>query len=829
MKTFIVRIVGGLMLLGAALFLGAVGLAPVPPLGPVLDPANGVWAVARAARPLSGSVRITALEQPVDVVIDRRGVPHIYASTELDAHRALGYLVARDRLFQLELQTRAGSGRLTEWIGAAGLESDREARRLGFPRLVERSVARADTTAEGYRAVRAYADGVNAWIDRMSRADLPLEFRLLRKRPERWDVANTYYLLARMALTLAYNDPSLLKADAAARVGWVAADALFPVNAPIQEPIQPNSVDAPRYAFAPIPPPGPGDSAAAVTVALAARAFSATRARGEEAVGSNNFAVAPEKTAAGHALLAGDPHLELTLPSIWYQVHLVVPGRLDVQGVTLPGAPWVTIGFNRDIAWSFTNTGSDVNDYYRETVDDRDRPTRYQVDGEWQPLDVRVEAYRGPRGDTLAVDTMRFTHRGPLVPVDSTWLSMAWTVYAGRSSADLFVRANRARTAGEFLEAMQAYDSPAQNMLVADRRGTIAIRSTGRYPTRPGAGRGDVIWDGSRSASDWTGSLPIELYPFSLNPLRGFLSSANQQPVDPLMNPSYLGAHWYSPWRALRINALLRADATVTPDELRRVQIDHTSARALAFLPLLLGPAADSGSTRASAADAAEARRLLRDWNGRYDRENRRAVLFEAVMRELVRRTWDELAPAGAPPDSAYPAPKPEDAVLLALFEDSTNAWWDHRGTPDRVERRDDIIDRALAAGLARARREHGEPDGEGWRWGAVHQANIHHLLRIPAFGALGLPVDAGPSAVNPSSGRGTAGASWRMVVELGSEIAAWATYPGGQSGNPASPHYADFLPVWREGRLDSLISPAAATEFSAGSIESRVRFRPGR
>lgn len=828
MHRLLLRLVPGAAVLAGCVVLGAAGAGRLPAVGPLLDPASGIWAVARAAEPIGGRLSLRGLQAPVEVVVDRRGVPHIFAASELDAYRALGFLTARDRLLQLELQTRAAAGRLTEWVGEVALGADRQARRLGFPRLVEQSLAGMDTASEGYRSIAAYAEGVNAWIDGMRPADLPLEYRLLGVRPERWSPANTLYLLGRMALTLALNDPSLAKAAAAARVGWEAADALFPVNAPLQEPIQPNPVDRPRQLTGPIPGPGPGDSGAAraaTRLAAAHAAFGMGR-RGPEdvAYGSNNWAVSPARSATGHALLAGDPHLELSLPSIWYQAHLVVPGRLDVQGVTLPGAPWVIIGFNREVAWSFTNTGADVNDYYEESVDDPDHPARYRLDGEWRPLERRVEVFLDRAGDTLAVDTLRFTHRGPLQRTDAGWLSMAWTIYSGRSSADHFVRANRARTVGEFLEAMRDYEAPAQNMLVADRRGTIAVRSTGRYPRRA-AGRGDRVLDGTRSAADWNGALPLEYYPFSLNPARGFLSSANQQPVDPAVNPRYLGADWPGPWRALRINALLRGDSAVSVEAMARLQADHTGARALAFLPRLLAPAGDPARATPVPDGAAEARRLLAGWTGRYARDDRQAVLFEAVMRELGRRTWDELIPPGAP-DSAVPRPRPDDAVLLALLDQPDNPWWDDRRTPE-VERRDDVIDAALAAGLERARREHGEPGGEGWRWDAVHRANIHHLLRIPALSALGLPVDAGPSTVNPSSGRGTAGASWRMVVELGPEVRAWAIYPGGQSGNPASRHYRDLLPAWLDGRLDPLPNPASADALDRAQIESRLTLRP--
>lgn len=821
----------GALLLAAGVAAAVRPLGPLPPVGPLLEPAGGVWALARAATaPTDRTITNPLFGDDVRVVIDDRGVPHIYAAGELDAYRALGFLVARDRLFQLEVQTRAAAGTLTELVGDKALGLDRDARRLGFARLVERTMKSIDTTQPAYQSVKAYAEGVNAWIDQMRPADLPLEYRLLGRRPARWKPANTYFLLARMALTLAYNDASVLKARAASRVGAVAADALFPVNAPIQDPIQPNPADGTRWAFTPLPPPGAPDSGTPAAVAAldaAQRALGGPlRWTGEEALGSNNWAVAPGRSASRHALLAGDPHLELTLPSIWYQAHLVVGDRLDVAGVTLPGAPWVVIGFNRQIAWSMTNTGSDVNDFYRETVDDQRHPTRYQLDGTWKPIELRTETYRAPDGRVLAVDTMRFNHRGPLWLVDSTWLSMAWTLYQGGSTGAEFLGMNRAASAGEFLEASAGYSVPAQNMIVADRRGTIAIRSTGRYPLRPGDGRGDLIRDGSTTASDWNGDLPVEFYPFSLNPARGFLSSANQQPVDPEVNSRFLGANWYSPWRAMRINTLLRADSQVTVDAMRRFQTDPGSARADQFMPVLFRVGADS-VRMAAMPRAREAARLLAGWDRHYDVRNRGAVLFEAVMEELGRRTWDELAPPTRAAATG-PSPRPAEAILLGLTADSASVWWDDRATPV-VEHRDDIIAASLAAGLDSVVARHGPVGSPAWEWGKAHHANIYHLLKLPALSALDLAVQGGPSTLSPSSGRGTAGASWRMVVELGAQVTAWATYPGGQSGNPASPHYRDFLPAWLAGRLDSLVVPRTAEAFPASRVEGRVHFRNGR
>ena len=832
MRTTLVAI-----LLAALLYAGGRPLGTAPPLGPMLDPANGVWAVARrTALPRDAEARLPGLGARVRVLYDARGVPHIFAATEEDAARALGYVVARDRLFQLEVQTRAAAGTLAALAGAPALPADREMRRLGMARSAERRWRAADTTSPSARQIIAYAQGVNAWIDALRPRDYPIEYRLLGRRPVRWEPVNSIHLINRMGWTLAYTEKELRRYAVQAVVGRAAAEALFPVNAPIQEPIQPNGLGAPRFVRAPLPPPGPPDPGAEqVAAALAAflpgggATIRALEARAGDALGSNNWVVAPRRARNGHALLAGDPHLELTLPSVWYEAHLVVPGRLDVYGVTLPGAPWIVIGFNREVAWTFTNTDADVVDYYEERVDDAARPGRYFLDGSWRQLEWHIETYRGPKGDVLSADTVPYTHRGPMRRVGSRWLSMRWTVLEADTEQEALRRVGFARSAAELLRGMALFGAPAQNVAVADRAGTIAIRATGTYPLRPADGRGDIVRDGSTSRSDWRGAWPVERYPQAMNPAQGFLASANQQPVDPLDEPTYLGADWVAPWRAMRINALLRADSAVTPDAMRSYQTDPGSARAEHFVPFFLD-AAQRVLARPDAAPGAgsrlrEAATLLGEWDRRYTKDGERAVLFELAMSELEARTWDELRP---PADAPYDAPVPSSMTLARLLADPASAWWDDRRTPDMVETRDDVLAASLAEALVRARREHGEP-GARWRWSRVRHANIYHLLRVPSFSALGLTVQGGPGALNPSAGSGTHGASWRMVVELGPEVRAWGTYPGGQSGNPVSPRYADRLPRWVAGELEPLVFPRDSADLMRAGVSAALTLTPER
>jgi penicillin amidase len=487
----------------------------------------------------------------------------------------------------------------------------------------------------------------------------------------------------------------------------------------------------------------------------------------------------------------------------------------------MPGAPVIGVGFNRAVAWTFTHTEPDVVDFSAETVDDTARPTRYMVDGAWRPIERRVERYLDPAGRVVAADTVLYTHRGPMRREGRGWLSMRWTVLDPSNEVGALVGAAHAHSVAEWYEAMRDWSAPAQNMLVADRSGTIAIRSMGHFPLRASGPTGAEIADGSRSASDWTGFRALDRYPSATNPVQGFLASANQQPVDPRADTSYLGAAWADPWRAIRINTLLRADSAATPESMRRHQTDPGSARADAFVPAFLAAAASRG--RLDAHDrVAEAARLLGEWDRRYTRDDKRAALFELAMAELVRRTWDELAPAGT-----RRVATPAGSVLARMLRDSASAWWDDARTPGVRERRDDILVASLRAALDSAERKYGPWDGPGWRWGTVQQANIGHMLGLAGFSRRGLEVQGGPSTLNPVAGRGTFGPSWRMVVELGDDVRAWGVYPGGQSGNPASRRYDDRIAKWQGGELDSLRVPSSAEALGAAHRSATLTLLP--
>jgi penicillin amidase len=285
------------IVLAAALYAGARPVGPLPPLGALLDPAHGIWASAETTvLPRNATAKIPGLDGPVDVRYDSRGVPHIFATTEEDVYRALGYVVARDRLFQLDIQTRAASGRLTELVGQAGLGLDETPRLLGMPRAAERKFAALDPNGTSRRIMDAYTAGVNAYVDALAPKNYPIEYKLLHARPARWSAINSIHLLNRMGWTLASSNPDQMLARAAAVVGERAAESVFPVHTPIEEPIQPEpGWTGPRDSFGPIAPPGASDSGAIQLSSLLQRFPRNDPGAEYRSFASNNWAVAPSR------------------------------------------------------------------------------------------------------------------------------------------------------------------------------------------------------------------------------------------------------------------------------------------------------------------------------------------------------------------------------------------------------------------------------------------------------------------------------------------------------------------------------------------------------
>jgi penicillin amidase len=740
------------------------------------------WLLLASLPETEGEIAVPGLAAPVRIVRDAAAVPHVAAGSEADAYLAMGFLHGQDRLWQMEFHRRLARGRLAEVLGPAALPFDRFFRTLGLARRAEAAAAGLDPEAR--RLLETYARGVDAAVARFGRV-LPPEFLALRHRPEPWRPADSILFQKLMALDLSLNwRDELLRARLLQRLGPERLKELWPGSSP-GDPVTLSALaglDLERLtAVLPAAPP-PG-------------------------LGSNVWVADGARTASGRPLLANDPHLRLQMPGHWYLAQLEAPG-LGVIGATLPSLPFVVLGRSRDIAWGFTNTGSDTQDLFVERVDPAD-PGRYLTPGGSAPFLRREEtiAVRGRAPETLAV---RETRHGPvisdLVPTagevagEGRVLALAWTQLRDEDTTMAAGFAlGRARDWPGFVAAVERYQGAQQNMAYADRSGLIGMISPGVVPVRRG-GDGTLPVPGWTGEYDWTGTIPASELPRETAPARGLLVNANNRLVDGAY-PHFLTQAWEPPLRAERLESLLGDARGLDAERMAAVQLDVGSMLAESFLPWLL---------EARPADAAppDLFAAMAGWDWRMAADRPEPLLFAAWYKALAEAVYaDELGPL-------FPAFRGIRAEFMRHVRETAPAWCDDVRTPE-PEDCADASGRALAA----ARRELGErygTDWRRWRWGEAHPAVLGHapfeempLLR--PFFSLVLPVGGDSSTVNVAhvgSARpelpfaAVAAATYRAVYDLADpeDGGRWVA-AGGQSGHPLSPHYRDLARLWQAGR----------------------------
>src|SRR5579859_4151513 len=606
--------------------------------------------------PANGTLSLPGLSAPVTVVRDSAGMPHITAANSADLFRAQGYVVAQDRLWQMDFFRRVGAGRLSEVLGArqATLDADRNVRTMGWQRAAQKEL---DALPAADRALlEQYAAGVNAFL--ASHQDsLPIEFSILGYKPEPWTPLDTVTFGKVMAWDLSENlDLEITMSDLQARLGPARAASLLPAYPDGKATIVGQSAL-----------PGNPQGSHPDPLGLA-RVFGA----GDGLIGSNNWVIDGTKSADGHPLLANDPHLGVQNPSIWYAIQLrAQDGSLDVEGVTFAGVPGVVVGHNRDIAWGVTNLGPDTQDLFVETLDPAGHPGQYQYQGTWRPLDVLTETIpvKGEAGQSL---TIRSTVHGPLLNTVRDDIKVpaafAWTALQPGGLLPAVINLDHAKNWAEFHTALSTWDVPGQNFVFADTAGNIGYQATGRWPIRK-QGNGLVPVDGASGAYDWTGFVPYDKLPSVYNPPSHFLVTANNRVVGPAY--PYLATGWWGPWfRAERITQLLSAPAKLTMDDFKKIQYDTHSPLAVAFGRHLAAVQGGDAPTQQAAA-------LFQNWDGNISTDSVAATIYEVTREQVLTDTFaDELGGslAGEYLDTASGA---ANELIYTLLDDPQNAWWD--------------------------------------------------------------------------------------------------------------------------------------------------------
>ena len=760
-------------------------LGSAPPLGPFLNPATGFWANTPADQPENSKINIgsEALASEVTVHFDEHGIPHIFAENDRDLYFAQGYITARDRLWQMEFQTHAAAGRLSEIVGEQALDYDRYQRHIGMVYAAENALEGINSDPETKQAVEAYADGINAWIQQLEPAELPLEYKLLNYEPEKWTPLKTALLFKSMTYDLASDNDDLRNSNTRAFFGDDFITKVLDIDTPWLEPTIPASK---TWDFEPESIPRP-DSQFVPSIVDNVMPFQA-----HEDNGSNNWAVDGNKTASGYPILANDPHLGLNLPSIWYAMQLHSPTQ-NVMGVSLPGSPGIIIGFNENAAWGTTNVGADVWDWYE--IDFRDSTlSEYRYDNGWRSTQKRIEKIK-IKGQETVVDTVVYTHHGPVVqssqgePLRTNtppYHALRWIAYEVSNEVKFFQKMNQAADYSDYREALKHYGSPAQNWVFADTN-DIAITITGKYPLK-WENQGRFISNGADPAYEWQGWIPFDHIPYMKNPDRGFVSSANQDPAG--NNYPYYLDDEYAPFeRGKRINDRLRAMDSITVDSMRNLQTDNFSYHAKKVLPVML----EALNPDTLSETHKEALSKLQSWDYYNNAESTAASIFRYWWNALYGNIWqDEYSAADVP--LSWPS---RDQTAHFIVNTPNFKWYDNIIT-EKKETRDILINQAFGETITELQNEFGSLDSS-WQWGTVNQTKIGHLARLPGFGE-SLFTGGGDESINAiKKGHGP---SWRMVVEVKPKITAYGIYPGGQSGNPGSPRYNDMLDDWNEGNL---------------------------
>lgn len=770
-----------------------VGDKPLPALGAFFNPFSGFWRNAEpadAASRLPQAVKLPGLTGPVQVAYDDQLVPHIFAGNIEDAVRVQGYLLAQHRLWQMDLMTRKTSGRLSEILGERTLPIDRLSRRRGTGFAAENALKGWQKSPESIRLLEAYSAGVNAWMEQMTPAEYPLEFKLLGYKPEAWTPLKTALVYESMVETLCSRDEDLASTIALEQFGLETFDMLYPEWMPGQQPIIPDTGQW-KNIRADIPDSTKPANADLSGVSEVDPTLSADR----DLDGSNNWAVAGAKTRSGHPLLANDPHLSLSLPSIWFQVQIHLPEH-NSYGVALPGVPGIIIGFNENIAWGMTNVGQDVSDWYKIAWADSAH-SAYLLDGKTQPVEWRVEEI-GIKGKPALRDSVRYTVWGPVVYdhlADHALRNCAlrWISHdmPERNAFDLFLALNAGKSYADYQKGMANFDCPAQNFVFASRTGDIAIQVQGKFPIRK-KDQGRFIQDGSQSANGWLGFIPQDQVPSMKNPSRGFVFSANQHSTPPSY-PYYYCSPDFDDYRGRRIYDRLSAMSDVTVDSMKTIQLDNFSIRSGDALPAMISLLDRSKLD----AEGTEMAAQLAAWNGSYEPGLLAPTLFEVWFDSLYRYTWDEMYTLREVKKDIL---LPDSWRLIDLMKnDPGNVFFDRTATPARETARN-VVQESFQAMVTHFRQNPKEKTD----WAHAKGFAIRHLALIDAFSRTDVLVGGNRNAPNAISK--THGPSWRMIVELSNPVRAVGVYPGGQSGNPGSRYYDNMVDTWAAGAYNELL-----------------------
>ena len=757
-----------------------IGNVNLPALGPLLSPYHGYVQSAESPSDFKNkSFKLPELDGPVTVIYDQEFVPHIYAGSTMDAMFVQGYVQASQRLWQIDMTTRSAGGRLSEILGERLLERDQLQRRKGLVSGAIQNLAEIEKNPVSNEILEKFVAGVNYYISSLKPKDYPIEYKLMNFAPEPYSKLKIALYFKSMEQTLNSYESDLESTNTLSWLGQETYELLYPDHIPDESPVIPTSV---KYDFE-------ADVDTSLNILLGTLPHQ-TFEKPRKGIGSNNWAVHPDKTRNGHAIVCNDPHLSLTLPSIWFETHIHTPD-FNVYGVALPGVPGVTIGFNEHVAWGMTNVGQDVADWFRVKWVDETK-SQYYLDNKKVDTEYVIEEYKLKNG-SIIYDTIKWTYWGPVVHenVAHPFLDLAykWIPHNVPSSDQVqtFLNLAKAKNYQDYENALSYFGSPAQNVVFGSKEGDVALRVTGRFPIR-NPDQGKYIMDGSSTNNDWQGIIPFEHGAKVINPPRGFVSSANQRSTGLDYPYPYHGR--FSDYRGRNLNQLLEVGGDFTVEDMMAIQQSTYSLKAAESLPAML-----SNLDRSNFPEESSILETLESWDYHFDQNSIAATYFEIWSRTFYRSVWDEQYVQSE--NMVLRFPEFWNTINL-LNEHPDHEFFDIDSTK-RKETAFDILNISFSQMLDQVK------NIEDLKWSAFANLNINHLGSIAPFNASNIETGGHATALNATMGRSRHGPSWRMIVELSNQIKAYGIFPGGQSGNPSSRFYMNNIDRWAKGEYKAL------------------------
>ncbi|MBW6500435.1 MAG: penicillin acylase family protein [Bacteroidales bacterium] len=752
-----------------------------------------------------GELVIPGLKEEVTVFTDERGMPHIYAGNEHDLYMVVGYISARERLWQMDLIRRSSTGRLSEIFGRSFVEADKLMRCLKISEKSEEILK--IQPPEIMECLQAYADGVNAFIRRCHK-DLPQEFRILTYSPEEWTLRDITNIVGYMGWNLTSRNltSELFYHEVVKKLGIEKAVQLIPdwnVETDIIYPdfrLDDDLISEARSLISSFDRVG----------RFGIHSFS----------GSNNWAVSGSRTETGKPLLSNDMHLSLGLPGVWIQMHQVVKGRLDVTGVVIPGEPFVIAGHNERIAWGLTSLMVDDVDLFAEKINPENQ-NQYYFNGEWTGMTVRKEVItiRGRKNDTVEI---RSTHRGPVIPgtanVNNSSLSMRWSGFDPSNEIRTAYLLNRAENWEDFREAISTFRTISQNFAYADVDGNIGLNTGGGIPVRKG--NGALIRNGETDEFDWKGYVPFEQLPSSFNPPEGYVSSANNKTVTDDY-PYYVSSEFVMPYRIKRIREMIEGKDMLCQEDFRRMVNDQHSVFASLLVPHILKLSERADDLNRTERDALE---ILSGWDYNMNKDLVAPAIFEHFRKSYKKNLLaDEL---GELYDRLYYMTG--EYYLYKLLVNGPDEWVDNINTPEK-ETPDDIIMQSFKESIAELAQNYGKHI-DRWKWGKIHELTFTHplgtvkildflfKLNSRRFGVGGSDHTVSPYFSFESEFKVGNGASVRHVLNTADWDESESVIPCGISGVPGSEFYLSQAEAYIEGKFYKDL-------FSENAVRSSAKY----